>query len=280
MAAQSSRLVPTGGAPVYAACAALRSGGRVHSGRGTRGLRPSLKSGAPRLPLTSSSPLLDSGGEDGAGRRRYRQRGPAGGPGWFRLVGFPASGGAAAEKAAHELGTAHQPNHGLSQAWEQRGWERPFPIVSCPSLLSLGDHSSLPSSTPWLFWLSPALWPLFGPRPFDEVPGSHFFTAGRFLYLSLVFRRKLQCSRSGDPLPWYTLCALTLRRPQPCPRHPLPSLEGRTFYSQTALPTVPVRKIACLSFPCQCFLFQCLPYRLPSFCSVGPHELVFTELPL
>ena len=121
MAAQSSRLVPTGGAPVYAACAALRSGGRVHSGRGTLGLRPSLKSGAPRLPLTSSSPLLDSGGEDGAGRRRYRQRGPAGGPGWFRLVGFPASGGAAAEKAAHELGTAHQPNHGLSQAWEQRG---------------------------------------------------------------------------------------------------------------------------------------------------------------
>ena len=118
MAAQSSRLVPTGGAPVYAAYAALRSRGRVHSGRGTRGLRPSLKSWAPRLPLTSSSLLLDSGGEDGAGDR---QRGPARGPGWLRPVGFPASGGAAAEKAAHELGTAHQPNHGLSQARERRG---------------------------------------------------------------------------------------------------------------------------------------------------------------
>ena len=96
----------------------LRSGGRVHSGRGTRGLRPSLKSWAPRLPLTSLSLLLDSGGEDGAGDR---QRGPAGGPGCLRPVGFPASGGAAAAKAAHELGTAHQPDHGLSQAGERRG---------------------------------------------------------------------------------------------------------------------------------------------------------------
>ena len=121
MEAQGSRLVPTGGARVYAADAALRSGGRIHRGRGTRGLRPSLKSWAPRLPLTSSSPLLDSGGEDGAGHRRYRQRGPAGGPGWPRPFGFPASGGAAAEKAAHELGTAHQSNHGLSQARERRG---------------------------------------------------------------------------------------------------------------------------------------------------------------
>lgn len=121
MAAQGSRLVPTGGARVYATYAALRSGGRVHRGKGTRGLRPSLKSWAPRLPLTSSSPLLDSGGEDGASHRRYRQRGPAGGPGWPRPFGFPASGGAAAEKAAHELGTAHQSNHGLSQAREWRG---------------------------------------------------------------------------------------------------------------------------------------------------------------
>ena len=118
MAAQISRLVPTSSAPVYAAYAALRSGGRVHSGRGTRGLRPSLKSWVPRLPLTSLSLLLDRGGEDGAGDR---QRGPAGGPGCLRPVGFPASGGAAAAKAAHELGTAHQPDHGLSQARERRG---------------------------------------------------------------------------------------------------------------------------------------------------------------
>lgn len=123
MAAQASRLVPSGGAHGEAASAASRSGGRVHRDWGTRARRPGLKSSAlPQPPPPpSSSPLPGYGGEDGAGHRRYRQRGPAGGPGGLRPVRFPASGRAAAEKAAHELRTAHQSDHGFSQAGEQRG---------------------------------------------------------------------------------------------------------------------------------------------------------------